>query len=269
VTSDGGATDEGATKCEKCDGAHVTEACPHFKSGRDDHPDAKRKKFQDILGTDEGNAYLARADVVRQPGDGSCLFHSLAHGLGRLGKAPHGVSGPQLRAGLMDWLGAHQDTRISDTPLHEWVRWDSNTSVEAYADRMRGYGWGGGIEMAAFAHLYDVGVHVYERSNRGGGKFPFKRISRFDARSDGPAAAQQSAAAAGRRSFVAVLYCGGVHYDALIAHGEPVELDAEVDGQIEEAQNSESQRKRARVRPPVLARVLSRRLWVGAPAPFE
>ncbi|KAJ1455439.1 hypothetical protein M885DRAFT_520388 [Pelagophyceae sp. CCMP2097] len=217
---------DGAVICEKCDGAHVTEACPHFKGGRDDHPDAKRKKFQDILGTDEGNAYLAHADVVRQPGDGSCLFHSLAHGLGRLGSA-RSVSGPTLRAGLMDWLGTHQETKISDTPLREWVKWDSDTSVESYAARMRGGGWGGGIEMAAFAHLYDVGVHVYERSSRGGGQYPFKRISRFDARSDGPAATQQSAAAAGRRSFVAVLYCGGVHYDALVAHGDPIELDAD------------------------------------------
>jgi hypothetical protein len=34
------------------------------------------------MGSDGGNVIVANARVVRQPGDGSCLFHSLAHGLG-------------------------------------------------------------------------------------------------------------------------------------------------------------------------------------------
>ncbi|KAJ1453722.1 hypothetical protein M885DRAFT_567182 [Pelagophyceae sp. CCMP2097] len=83
--------------------------------------------------------------------------------------------------------------------------------------------------MAAFSLLYDVAVHVYERS--GCGDSWYKRISRFDARSY--AKTPQPAAGAGRRSFVAVLYVGGDnnnldrnHYDALVAHDDPVELDA-------------------------------------------
>ncbi len=68
--------------------------------------------------------------------------------------------------------------------------------------------------MAAFSRLKRVNVHVYERK-RGGGMFSrrgrgsggggFKRISCFDY--------------PGARQTVHVLYCGGVHYDALVPGG--------------------------------------------------
>ena len=63
-------------------------------------------------------------------------------------------------------------------------------------------GWGGGIEMAACSHLKRVNVHVYERSTMGS----YKRISCFDYERGG----------APPRTTVHVLYCGGVHYDALV-----------------------------------------------------
>jgi hypothetical protein len=53
--------------------------------------------------------------------------------------------------------------------------------------------------MAACSHLKRVNVHVYERSTMGS----YKRISCFDYER-------------GARSTVHVLYCGGVHYDALV-----------------------------------------------------
>jgi hypothetical protein len=34
------------------------------------------------MGSDGGNVIVSSARVVRQPGDGSCLFHSLSYGLG-------------------------------------------------------------------------------------------------------------------------------------------------------------------------------------------
>ena len=57
----------------------------------------------------------------------------------------------------------------------------------------------GGIEMAACSHLKRVNVHVYERSTYNS----YKRISCFDCEK-------------GARATVHVLYCGGVHYDALV-----------------------------------------------------
>ena len=84
--------------------------------------------------------------------------------------------------------------------VQDWVKWDSGTSVSTYASRMAVSGWGGGIEMAACSHLKRVNVHVYERSTFG----TYKRISCFDY--DGR----------GTPKTIHVLYCGGVHYDALV-----------------------------------------------------
>ena len=113
----------------------------------------------------------------------------------------------------MDWLRRHEAHPIAETPVRDWVKWDSNQSVEDYARRMRVGGWGGGVEMAAFARLFDVDVHVWERAGASS-KYPFKRISRFD----------RPGGAGGPP--VDVLYRGGVHYDALIARpGALVELE--------------------------------------------
>ena len=89
------------------------------------------------------------------------------------------------------------DLKISETPIRDWVKWDSGSTVQSYARRMSVGGWGGGIEMAACARLKKVNVHVYERSGS-----RFKRISCFDA----PGGSSRTAH---------VLYRGGVHYDAI------------------------------------------------------
>merc|ERR1712241_916075 len=70
--------------CDKCDGPHAAERCPFFTSGREDHKDAwANYGHQNPLkmGCDCGAFVLRKARVVRQPGDGSCLFHSMAFGL--------------------------------------------------------------------------------------------------------------------------------------------------------------------------------------------
>lgn len=200
--------------CDRCDGAHDTACCPFFAKDRDDHPDARKGTKNLTMGSDGGNAYLAEARVAPQPGDGSCLFHSLSFGYQQLRDSPCGApAASALRGRLMDWLLQHEDTRIADTPVKDWVKWDSGVSVANYAKRMRLVGWGGGIEMAAFAHLYNVDVHVYERTPPNA-RYPYKRISRFEKKTVGPA----------NRSWINVLYRGGVHYDALVAHAPPVEL---------------------------------------------
>lgn len=68
--------------CDACDGKHPTDRCPFFKGkARDKHPDAKRASEKKLLGHTSGPVEVLRRDaarVIRQPGDGSCLFHSLA-----------------------------------------------------------------------------------------------------------------------------------------------------------------------------------------------
>ena len=69
-------------KCDKCDGKHATDQCPWFKKPRDKHPDAKPASEKKMLGLNSGPVEILRhARVIRQPGDGSCLYHSLSHGL--------------------------------------------------------------------------------------------------------------------------------------------------------------------------------------------
>ena len=188
--------------CDRCDKNHATARCPYFKKEREKHPDATRRAAKNI--GKAGGAFSLRASqarVVRQPGDGSCLFHSLSYGLG--GGGGGGGAGA-LRREIASFVAKNPTLEIAGDPLSDWVAWDSGRSVAAYARAMASGGWGGGIEMAACARLKQVNVHVYERQ-RGGN---FKRISCFDC----------SEVGGGRnaRKTVHVLYCGGIHFDALV-----------------------------------------------------
>lgn len=184
--------------CDKCDGPHQTDKCTVFTKGRENHVDATRRRPPKDIGGDAGSgpgAYLSSARVVSQPGDGSCLFHSLAYGMGR-GNAR------ELRREISRYIATHEDLEIAGDMLRDWVKWDSGTSVSSYCSRMSVSGWGGGIEMAAFSRMLNVNVHVYERC---GGRVAasFKRVSAFNV----PAATKT----------IRVLYRGGVHFDALVA----------------------------------------------------
>lgn len=177
--------------CDKCDGKHETDDCPYYKKKRDDHPDAQRKNGKQIGGTSLlPGGYISNARVIRQPGDGSCLFHSLSFGLGG------GYSASRLRNEICGFIQANPQLLISETPLKEWVKWDSGSSVSDYIRKMSRGSWGGGIEMACLSQMKQVNVHVYERSGVG-----FKRISAFDV----PVNTES-------RPIIRVLYCGGVHY---------------------------------------------------------
>jgi hypothetical protein len=140
------------------------------------------------------------ARVVRQPGDGSCLFHSLTYGA-RTAKVGgvEAADADAAREAVASFIEATPDAEIGGTPLSEWIGWESGGDVPSYCARMRGAGvWGGAIEIAVFSRLLGVSVHVYERE----GANAFKRISAFDA----PDASAP---------VVRVLYSGRCHYDAI------------------------------------------------------
>lgn len=195
--------------CDKCDGPHDADSCPHFKGGRDEHTDAWGKysgKPGDPAHEQDGDTRSApqvvrEAQVISQPGDGSCLFHSLAYGLGGV------IGASQLRAEIADYIAANADTKVAGNPLRDWVLWDSGAEVAAYAETMRtGSRWGGALELAVCAKAKAVEVHVYERG--GGG---FVCISVFQAEDSQPS----SHACTSALRVVNVVYGGRVHYDAL------------------------------------------------------
>eukprot|EP00403_Amphidinium_massartii_P041842 CAMPEP_0178445260 /NCGR_PEP_ID=MMETSP0689_2-20121128/40045_1 /TAXON_ID=160604 /ORGANISM="Amphidinium massartii, Strain CS-259" /LENGTH=387 /DNA_ID=CAMNT_0020069745 /DNA_START=13 /DNA_END=1176 /DNA_ORIENTATION=+ len=183
--------------CSKCDGPHESDACPHFKKPREQHRDAwAMVNRKDCASECEAVPIVRNADVIRQPGDGSCLFHSLSYGLA------DGTSASTLREEICSFMAKNAGREISGTPLNQWVQWDSGGNISSYVARMRRRGeWGGGIEMAALSQMRRVNVHVYERSRQGG----FMRISAFTF----PQA----------RKTINVLYQGAMHYDALAIRG--------------------------------------------------
>jgi hypothetical protein len=171
----------------------VTESCPYFKKEREDHPDAKKHKSK-IGGISKlPGEFYSNARIARQPGDGSCLFHSLSYGLS------DGSSATSLRREISDFIINNPEYEISETPLTKWVEWDTSMSPKQYAASIARGQWGGGIEMAIVSALRNVNIHVYERqfSILGG----VKRISAFDH----PLEPE-------KKKVIRVLYCGRNHY---------------------------------------------------------
>ena len=109
---------------------------------------------------------LRRGRVAGQPGDGSCLFHSLRFGLSKGGAGGHLPTTQGLRRELAQWVATNSQRKIAETPLAMWVKWDSGQTAQSYGARMARGGWGGGIEMAACAHLKRVNVWVYEANKK-------------------------------------------------------------------------------------------------------
>lgn len=184
------------TTCDRCDGKHPTSECPYFKGERDDHPDARLGKLGlSITDEEKGPKYLINSRVVKQPGDGSCLFHSLAFGLRE--KKLSAVSGKQLRRKICDYMKTNPSQLISGNKLSQWIKWDANRSVRSYVSRMRGGAWGGGIEMAVLALMKKVEIQVFQKEDR-----RYKRISTFTT----PKAS----------TVITVIYQGKCHYDAIV-----------------------------------------------------
>lgn len=184
-----------ALVCDKCDGAHETDDCPHFKKPREKHKDAWSmlgKKIMRSAKDDEAVPIVKSARVIRQPGDGSCLFHSLNYGLNG-----DSSGGRQVRSDICQFLADNPDMEFGDNTFQEWVQYESGSNVRSYVRDMAGSSWGGAIEMAAFSKMHNVNVHVYETCSKG-----YTRISAFED--------------AGARKNVNVLYRGRAHYDALV-----------------------------------------------------
>ncbi len=171
----------------KCAQAHATASCPFFNCiDRSTHHDAQYDdRYWKENRAKQGNAVLQDGDVVKQPGDGSCVFHSLASGLSRLGIV---LTGKQLRNEVAVWMPAHVTTVLVGSTLEDWILTDLKMSVAAHANDISNDAWGGSIEMVVVAYMFKSEIRVFERSSSDGGANSFKLISRFDARFDGSAA---------------------------------------------------------------------------------
>lgn len=114
-------------------------------------------------------AILVEAIVIKQPEDGSCLFHSIAYGLG------DDTSAETLRKQIVAFIVAKPSLNIANTTIKEWIGMTSGKSPGEYTRELTYKGtWGGALELAIAARIKGVNIHVYERC---GGKF--RRITAF------------------------------------------------------------------------------------------
>lgn len=154
----------------------------------------KKRSNREVAPEEGSQLKFYTGRVKTQPGDGSCLFHSIAATAGLKG------SGHELRQRTVEYMRKNgKNVEISGKNIEEWIRWDDGYDVERYYTAMQGKAWGGGIEMAAMAAMLDLSIHVYETANTNDSRFRMRRISTFG---DG-------------KKEVDVLYVGEAHYDAL------------------------------------------------------
>jgi len=133
-----------------------------------------------------------RAHEVRQPGDGSCLFHALSYGMN------DGSHARRMRRQILEHIIKNPTMEIAGMSLQEWVKLDCGRSIRRYVEKMAAGAEGGGIEIEVFTRLKGMSVNVFERCSGG-----YRRISYFDA---GPKA----------KGEVNILYRKRRHYDALV-----------------------------------------------------
>ena len=136
-----------------------------------------------LLTTKNAKSEGGKFTLKQVPGDGGCLFHSIASVL----RFEHtGYSSPfnpmtqdysiSLRRIAINTLSESDfelevegDERMSAKRLLEVVAGHYNTTIKSYCDRMRERSaWGGGPEIVALSNLFSRPIHIYELTNTEG-----------------------------------------------------------------------------------------------------
>ena len=222
--------------CDKCDGSHPSCKCPVYSKRRELHKDAwssygsdaatthhQQQQQTKVMGNDGRNFVLPQknAKVVTMPGDGSCLFHSLVYCINSMKGTSFDAK--RLRKKIASHIAANPNLFIADDKMKQWVKWDSGKTVQEYASEMAVSGWGGGVEIVACTHLFNVNIHVYESQTTSSplsadvvrnGHDGYLRISCFNA----PTATYTTDAKANKTLHL--LYQGRKHYDALLVSSD-------------------------------------------------
>ena len=98
------------------------------------------------------------------PGDNSCLFHAVRHGLMKLGRRAV-LPTEMFRAAVAGWMKGQSTLQVGTAKLHVWVRWETGgrLSFGSYCDQMakpKGQ-WGGAPEIASMARMQKVDMWVW------------------------------------------------------------------------------------------------------------
>ena len=185
-------------KCDRCDGCHTSAECPHFRWPRADHPDACPLCLEDRPSVAPDSAPIEAAGVVeKQPGDGSCLYHSLDFGVKALGLRSSGSF--NLRQFLAAWVKRNGGVVFNGQSIQTWLQAElgSSMTVAQYAQRQSRVGWGGSLEILSFVLSKNMNVWIWVPIGRG----RFRRTTCFQV---------QDRASVGR---IDLCLTNAVHYD--------------------------------------------------------
>jgi hypothetical protein len=98
---------------------------------------------------------LGKALVVDVPGDGSCLFHAIAHPI------LEPFNGHALREIVATIIENYPHELLHGVLLQDWIQWDSRKTCTEYALQIRKNMWGGALEMTILASVLNVKMFVY------------------------------------------------------------------------------------------------------------
>ena len=136
-------------------------------------------------------------EIVRTPGDGSCLFHAVEVAAQQPAAA--------LRAIVADAVEANVDSEFNGATLKQWIEWETELTPDQYSARMRVGNWGGQIELLLLARGLDIPIHVFAQLPQKGA---YELQHTFLPASPSRASAEP----------IRLLY-NGAHYDAIVRPG--------------------------------------------------
>lgn len=87
------------------------------------------------------------------PGDGTCLYHSIAKHLG--------IGGHNLRQITHDFMKEYLESSLHGQSIRDWIQWDSKNCAENYIDGIKSGAWGGALEITIIATIFRVPIFVY------------------------------------------------------------------------------------------------------------
>ena len=86
---------------------------------------------------------IKHGQLHKQAADGSCLYHAINYGLGKLGLDAPGAAA--LRTSLASWAGSHGNLRLDGKLLSDWVCWETGGSETQEACILRCRPWADGV----------------------------------------------------------------------------------------------------------------------------
>jgi len=163
-------------------------------------PRSRAYNMRRFIADGRAGGCIVNGTIVEQPKDGSCLFHSIAYGLGDK------TCSVELRRDIAAFIAGHPSDKIANTTIQDWVKMvtgeDHYAYAEALADRNT---WGGDLELAVATRIMDVNINVFEPQEVEG---QFRCIASFG-----------RPFRSGRGSTVSVVFHPERHYDALLLDG--------------------------------------------------